>query len=348
MRFYQDKHAYYGGFDLHSKKHYFCIMDCDQNILEHRPMKNTNTDALQEVLQPYKHDLVVAAESSYGWYWLADWCRDQGIEFILGHALYMKAIHGAKAKNDRIDSKKIALLASSGMFPLAYVYPSEKRALRDLLRRRLNFVSHRGKLCAHVQTLNTQINNGPLKRVRQSKKDRPLIPGKFDDPHVRKSVEADLEVVNFFDKIISKLDWHVLSQTSEFNRKEIAILKSIKGVGDTIALTIVLEIDTIKRFPSHREFASYARLVNCPRESGGKTYPSKGRKIGNPYLKRVLTEAAMLVAGYNPRIKKWHEKKMKKYGKGKAYAILAHKLGRTIYHMLKKGKAFDEEQFLNN
>jgi hypothetical protein len=34
-------------------------------------------------------------------YWLADLCRNEGIEFVLGHTLYMKAIHSAKAKNDK-------------------------------------------------------------------------------------------------------------------------------------------------------------------------------------------------------------------------------------------------------
>ncbi len=348
MRFYQGKHAFYGGLDLHGKRLYCCIMNKEQEILVHHPIRNTDTDKLLEVLAPFRHDIVLAAESCYGWYWVADFCADQGIEFILGHALYMKAIHGAKTKNDRVDSKKIALLAQSGMFPLAYVYPRKKRALRDLLRRRLTFVWQRGKLAAHIQTLNTQCNNAPLKRVRQSKTDRPFIAAKFDDMQVRTSVEADIEAISFLDKIIAKLDWHVKARTREIHRKEVAVLKSIKGVGDTIALTIVLEIDTIDRFPSHREFASYARLVNCPRESGGKRYPAKGRKIGNPYLKRVLSEAAVLMVGYNPRIKQWYDKRVNKHGKGKAYAIVAHKLGRAIFHMLKNGTAFDEDVFLSN
>jgi len=51
----------------------------------------------------------------FTWYWLADLCRDTGIPFVLGHTLYMKAIHGAKAKNDRIDSAKIAALLKGGL-----------------------------------------------------------------------------------------------------------------------------------------------------------------------------------------------------------------------------------------
>jgi len=76
------------------------------------------------------------------WYWVSDFCEAVGVDFILGHALYMEAIHGGKAKNDRIDSFKITTLMRGGNFPLAYVYPKEMRATRDLLRRRTKLVRH--------------------------------------------------------------------------------------------------------------------------------------------------------------------------------------------------------------
>ncbi len=71
------------------------------------------------------------------WYWIADVCAELGVHFVLGHALYMKAIHGGKVKNDRIDSQKIAQLLRAGMLPLAYAYPKHMRSTRDLIRRRL-------------------------------------------------------------------------------------------------------------------------------------------------------------------------------------------------------------------
>jgi hypothetical protein len=79
----------------------------------------------------------------FTWYRLADLCRAEGIAFVLGHALSMKAIHGGKAKNDRIDAKKIAVLLRGGMLPEAYVYPPE--LTRDLLRRRLHFTPGAGR-----------------------------------------------------------------------------------------------------------------------------------------------------------------------------------------------------------
>ena len=54
----------------------------------------------------------------FTWYWLADLCLEEKIKFILGHALYMQAIHGGKQKDDKLDSEKIARLMRGGTFPL--------------------------------------------------------------------------------------------------------------------------------------------------------------------------------------------------------------------------------------
>ena len=70
----------------------------------------------------------------------------------------MKAIHGGKAKNDKIDSRKIAGLVRGGLLPQAYVYPAAMRPTRDLLRRRLHLVRKRGELLAHIQKRWPSIN----------------------------------------------------------------------------------------------------------------------------------------------------------------------------------------------
>ena len=75
--------------------------------------------ALLEALAPYRTGLVIAAECMFAWYWVADLCAREQNAFVLGHALYMKASHGGKAKNDRIDAAKIAGLLRGGMFPMA-------------------------------------------------------------------------------------------------------------------------------------------------------------------------------------------------------------------------------------
>jgi hypothetical protein len=72
------------------------------------------------------------------------------IVFVLPHVLHVRTVHGAKAKNDRIDSRKLGALLRGGLMPQAYVYPAEMRATRDLMRRRLHVVRKRGQVLARV------------------------------------------------------------------------------------------------------------------------------------------------------------------------------------------------------
>jgi len=135
MRFYTRQHTYYCGIDLHVKTMYVCILDGTGQVLVHRNVPSTPT-ALLEIVAPYRTDLVVAADCLFTWYWLADVCAAEGITFVLGHALAMKAIHAGKAKHDTIDSHTIAVLLRGGMLPHADVSPAAMRSTRDLLRRR--------------------------------------------------------------------------------------------------------------------------------------------------------------------------------------------------------------------
>ena len=141
MNLYNNMHPYYCGIDLHARLLYVCIIDQAGKVLVHKEV-SADPVKLQKHLAPYLGNIVVGVECMHCWYWVADFCDDIGVDFILGHALYMKAIHGGKAKNDRIDSFKIASLIRGGNFPLAYTYPKTMRATRDLLRRRTRIVRH--------------------------------------------------------------------------------------------------------------------------------------------------------------------------------------------------------------
>jgi len=164
MRFYQKPHEFYCGIDLHTKKMYCCLVDAGGNKLVHRNI-DTRGDRFLNLVDPYRDGLVVGVECTFSWYWLADLCAAENIPFVLGHALYMKAIHGGKTKNDKIDSEKIAMLLRGGMFPQAYAYPKEMRGTRDLLRRRMRLMRIRAEALGHLQITNWQYNLPPLGRV---------------------------------------------------------------------------------------------------------------------------------------------------------------------------------------
>jgi hypothetical protein len=181
MRFYNRQHRYYCGIDLHVKTMDVWILDSAGQVLVHRNLPST-PEAFLEVVAPYREDLVVAAECMFTWYWLADVCAAEAIAFVLGHALAMKAIHGGKAKNDKIDSHKIASLVRGGLLPQAYVYPAGMRSTRDLIRRRLHLVRKRGELLAHIQDTRAQYNLAAFERRLAYPANRDGVSAHFSDP----------------------------------------------------------------------------------------------------------------------------------------------------------------------
>lgn len=345
MRFYTNQHRYYCGIDLHARTMYVCILDQAGKVLVHRDVKS-RPESFLEAIAPYREDLVVAVECIFTWYWLAGLCAREGIAFVLGHALYMKAIHGGKAKNDRIDALKIASLLRGGMIPQAYVYPAGMRATRDLLRRRLHLVRKRGQLLAHIQNTNHQYNLPAFGKRIAFPANREGVAEHFEEVAVRKSIEVDLALIDRYDSLIQELELYLVRQAKQHEPRGFHLLRSIPGVGKVLALTILYEIHDVRRFARVQEFASYARLVRCAKESAGKKLGTGGRKIGNVHLKWAFSEAAVLFLRHCADGKKLLARLQKRHGKGKSLSILAHKLGRAAYHMLARGRAFDLQKFL--
>jgi transposase len=258
----------------------------------------------------------------------------------------MKSIHGGKAKNDRIDSFKIANLIRGGNFPLAYVYPKAMRATRDLLRRRMKIVRHGADLKAHVVNTTSQYNLPPNKVNLKNIDAREQLRSTFSEQAVQKNIDLDMAVLDCYASELSKIEWYIQQQAKQHKPNHFHLLKSIWGTGPILALTIIYEIGDIDSFESVQKFASYARLVKCKAESAGKTYGTQGNKIGNAHLKWAFSEAAVLYLRGNKRAQKYLLKLQKRMSKAKALSALAHKLGRCVYFMLKNETVFDESKFL--
>ncbi len=347
MQFYTKNHAHYCGIDLHAKTMYLCIFDNNGQIVLHKNMRSC-PEAFLAAVDPFREDLVVAVECIFTWYWLADLCRSEGIDFVLGHALYMKAIHGGKAKNDKIDALKIATLLRGGSLPKAHVYPPEMRATRDLLRRRQHLVRRRGSLLAHIQNTHHQYNLPTPKAKIAYKANREGVAEVFADRDARKSMEIDFTLTEQYDTIIRDVENHLERRARQHNTQAYHRLKTVPGIGKILALTILYEIHDINRFPRVQDFLSYCRLVKCDHTSAGKKLGTGGAKIGNVHLKWAFSEAAVLFLRCNPEGQKQLRRLAGRHGKAKALSILAAKLGRAVYLMLSKERAFEMDRFLGH
>jgi transposase len=345
MRFFNQPHRFYAGVDLHARSLFTHILDQQGRTVFAKDLP-AQPAAFLDAIQPFRDGLVVGCECMFAWYWLADLCEDEHIPFTLGHALYMKAIHGGKTKNDQLDAAKIAGLLRGGCFPMAYVYPRAMRDTRDLLRRRSFFVRQKAQLIAHIVNTNSQYNLPPLARKLSRQPDYSELAERFTHPSTRLSVAADAQLIHQYQQTIRALETHLVQHAQVDDPATYHLLQSLPGIGKVLGLVLLYEVQDIRRFPEDGNFLSYARLVRCEHESAGKKKGSGGRKIGNAHLKWAFSEAAALMKRSCPGVKAWVQRQERKRGKRKATAVLEAKIGRAVYQVWRKQQPFDASKFL--
>ena len=225
---------------------------------------------------------------------------------------------------------------------MAYDYQAKTRATRDLLRRRTYMTRRRADLLSHIQNTNSQYHQPAFPFHIEHKCRREETLTHFTDPDVLMGINTDFNLIDQFSIQIRAMEAYILENTHLHDSESMYLLRTIHGIGKILSMTILYEIGDINRFPRVQEFASYSRLVKCSRESAGKRYGTAGSKIGNAHLKWAFSQAAVMFLKGNPKGKEYRARIQRKHGKAKSLSILAHKLGRTAYYMLKRQATLQE------
>jgi len=348
MKYYTSTTQFNCGIDLHARQMYVCLMDRQGKILVHTNVRNNDFEFFLKLVAPYRHDLTVCCECMFGWYWLADACQDAGLPFVLAHALYLKAIHGGKNKNDRLDSEKIAHLLRSNLIPPSYVYPARLRPLRALLRQRTFFVWRRSDLLARLQSHQLAHNRPTLSgrnRYNRDPWEQQLLAQEIN-PIGQLALQNELALVRHFDTQIIALETQLQRLTKEMAGRDYTLLQTVPGIGEHLGATILYEIGDVQRFPTVKDFLSYCRLVKGTVASAGKIKGLRGAKLGNPYLRWAFGEAAVIAKRDHKLIGPLAQGLEARMGgnKFKANTVVAIKLARAVYFMLKHKTVFDSER----
>ena len=127
-------------------------------------------------------------------------------------------------------------------------------------------------------------------------------------------------------------------------KNEFKGLLSLPGIGDILALTIMLETGDIRRFPDVGDYSSYCRCVKSTRSSNGKSKGEGNRKNGNRYLSWAYVEAANIAKRYYPAINRYYQKKMSRTNQAVAIKAISNKLARATYYVLRDHVHYDEKK----
>ena len=329
----------YCGIDLHSNNSVVIVSDEEDRIVFSKRLPN-ELGQIGAVLEPHREDLVgVVIESTYNWYWLVDGLMATGYQVHLAHPSAIKKYEGLKHSGDFADAAYLAHLLRLGLLAEGYIYPRAERGVRDLARKRMQLVRYRTAQILAIEGILMRQTGARMKGEAVKR----LTPAQVDAfafaPDVSLAVEANRAVSQTLSQQIEALEKRL--KQAVILRPEYHLLKTVPGIGDVLATTIMLETGSIGRFAQVGNFSSYCRCVDSSRDSNGKKKGEGNTRNGNKYLAWAFVEAANFALRCCPQAKRFYDRKKHKTNRVLALKALAHKLARACYHMLRDQKPFD-------
>jgi len=327
----------YSGVDLHRRLIAICTVNETGTIIARSKMK-TDPELVTAYFQQWPDQHRAVVECTIGWYWFCDLMRSLGVDVVLAHAKYLKAISYAKVKTDAVDAETLAQLLRMGYIPEAHQLPPEYRAMRDLLRQRMVMEHKRTNIIQRVTSILAQFNITDLPFS-------PYQPG-FADFLNQCPIPEEY-------RMTLMMYHHQCLQTTEHRKQlekhfkahlrptpAVQLLMSIPGIGDITSSIIAMETGDIRRFADDKHYCSYCRLVPGAKDSGGKHSHRSGSKDGNQYLKYAFTESAIKAMRFYPEIKHFAARLERRATKAIARTVVAKELAKISYYVLSRQQEF--------
>jgi transposase len=330
------------GIDLHASNGYYGIIDATGKRVFQKRLANDLVSVLS-ALQPYKETITsIVVESTYNWYWLVDGLKENGYPVQLANPGGFKPYRGLKHADDKSDAFFLTELKRHGILPEGHIYPKEERPIRDLVRRRMFLVQQRTSHLLSFQALLSRQTGKALSSNAIRKLPESEVQQFFDDEHLALSGEINIALMRFLSAKILHIEQAVLKQVAL--RPEYKKLKTVPGIGDILAVTIMLETGAIDRFAGVGNYASYCRCVKSIHTSNQKKKGEGNRKNGNKYLEWAYVEAANFARRFCPQAQQYYQRKLARTNKIVATKSLAAKLCKASYFIMRDQVAFKVEK----
>jgi len=332
---------YFTGIDLHKRTSFVTTIDEEGKIVQKDNLCSRPGEILG-FLKKLDGTNKIVIESSSSWYWLYDALTEAGYSVVISHPLKTKAIASAKIKNDKVDSHMLAQLLRAGLIPTVHVSTLETRKLKELLRHRSRLVRDVTRMKNRIHTIlaknNCHVPYSDLFGVQGMMHLKQVC---LPDYH-RHQVETYLSIYKELLKQIEPLNQTIRTLAKEDSNAQ--LLTSIPGIGPITAMFIMAEVESIDRFPSYRNLASYAGLVPSLDASGDKHRLGRITKQGSPWLRTAMIEAAHVVPRLNNRkLNLFFRKRIVRGGYRKAIVATAHKMLQIVYYVLKNQTPYEEQ-----
>jgi transposase len=299
-------------------------------------------EALRSYFGQFRGPVQVAVEACSFWPAFREAVGERA-EVRLVHPQRVKAIAAAKLKNDRIDSGILAHLLRCDMLPSAWMADPETQMLRQQVRLRASLVRQRTRCknqvhaLLHQQGLRFEGSDlfGRQGRVWLAKVEMPA--------GTRSAVKVHLKLIDEFSRQVAGQD----RRLERLRKQDVRAhwLETIPGIGRYSALLLLAEIGDVQRFASKRALCQYAGLIPWMRESADKRRSGGITRMGSPWLRWILVEAAQTAIRTAPEVRAWFERLAKRKHKHVAVVAVARKLLVAVWFLLRDAVAYDGAHF---
>lgn len=334
----------YIGMDLHKKTTNFCAMTKEGNILKETKIPTVSFE-VEKFIKSFgkKEDLKVVLEPVSQSAFYADLLESLGAEVHLAHPKRVKAIAFAKVKTDEIDAKVLADLLRSNLLPESYHAPIEVRLLKEKSRSRMSLVKMRTELKNKIHGILFRNAIVYPKTTLFTKQGRTWLDHLDLSLEFRNHLNSNLKIIDSVNREIEAMEKDIKNTVVQNN--SLTLLKTIPGVGDITALTILSEVGDINRFSDPKKLHSYAGLVPKVHSSGESSRYGSITKEGSRFLRYIMIETAhhqLLLKRKLVGLKWYYQRLANRKNNQTAAVATARKLLTIVWKVLKEERPYQE------
>lgn len=328
---------YYIGMDLHQRTSTFVVKDKEGAVIDEKKIA-TSPEAIREYVAAFPGGSL-AVEPVSQWYYYADLLENAGLDVHIAHPMRVKAIASARIKTDSIDAGVLCDLLRGNLLPESYHAPKNVRDWKEIVRFHCSLVRLRVQVKNKIHSIlwkNALVAPYDL----WGRKGRAWLDALAIPEPSRRHLRSYCSLLDDLDARVKTAAEEVEELVGE--QREARLLTTIPGISYLSALTVMAEIGTIERFPSAKKLMGYAGVVPSTYSSGGMTRHGKITKMGSPFLRWVLVEAAhhQTTCKRTPGFGAYYQGIKRRKGSSAAAVATARKLCAVIWRMLTDKRPF--------
>jgi transposase len=330
------------GLDLGDRYSHYCLLSSQGEFMEEGRIQST-AGSLQKHFGSEKR-MRIALETGTHSPWVSRLLKSYGHQVIVANPRKIPTLTRSESKNDRNDAEQLARMAA---FDPKLLHPIEHRSLER--QQDLNLV-HTRRVLVKARTMLVNSVRGLVKSAggRLPSCSPEIFPERASAAMPRTLTAACaplLKQIAQMNLALDALDKQIGGLAKKY--PEIALLRTVPGVGPVVAACYVLTLDRPEAMQTNRQAGAYLGLRPAQQQSGDFNPQRRITKTGNTYLRSLLVQSAQYILGrFGPEseLRCWGLKLAAsggKRGKKRALVAVARKLAVLLLSMWRNGKKFN-------